>query len=87
MSEKLYKVTTEKRNFKTKFISEDLLKEENGCFYIREKKTYKWEKLVKLEELTDILEWLNKYDFLGIIIFLFYGLVQRFYLQSFFQII
>lgn len=69
MSEKLYKVTTEKRNFKTKFISEDLLKEEKGCFYIREKKTDKWEKLVKLEELTDILEWLNKYDFLGIIIF------------------
>ena len=68
MSEKLYKVTTENREFKTNSLGKDLLKEEQGCFYIRENKTDKWEKLVKLEELTNISEWLNKYN-LWIIIF------------------
>lgn len=57
MSEKLYKVTTENREFKTNSLGKDLLKEEQGCFYIRENKTDTWEKLVKLEKSKTILEW------------------------------
>lgn len=64
MSEKLYKVTTENREFKTNSLGKDLLKEEQRCFYIRENKTDTWERLVKLEKLTNILECLNKFDFL-----------------------
>lgn len=64
MSEKLYKVTTENREFETNSLGKDLLKEEQGCFYIRENKTDTWERLVKLEKLTNILECLNKFDFL-----------------------
>lgn len=57
MPEKLYKVTTETREFKTNSLGKDLLKEEQGCFYIRENKTDTWEKLVKLEKSKTILEW------------------------------
>lgn len=75
MSEKLYKATTENREFKTNSLGKDLLKEEQGCFYIRENKTDKWEKLVKLEELTNILDRFNKYDFLwSILVTIIFGL-------------
>lgn len=57
MSEKLYKVITENREFKTNSLGKDLLKEEQGCFYIRENQTDTWEKLVKLEKSKTILEW------------------------------
>lgn len=57
MPEELYKVTTETREFKTNSLGKDLLKEEQGCFYIRENKTDTWEKLVKLEKSTTILKW------------------------------
>ncbi len=75
MSEKLYKVTTENREFKTNSLGKDLLKEEQGCFYIRENKTDTWERLVKLEKLTNTLEWFNKYDFLwSILVTIVFGL-------------
>lgn len=94
MSEKLYKVTTENRAFKTNSLGKDLLKEEQGCFYIRENKTDTWERLVKLEKSKTILEWFT--DGLGVVftilfsyailcgIPLLFGLLIKF-IQNFFQ--
>lgn len=94
MSEKLYKVTTENREFKTNSLGKDLLKEEQGCFYIRENKTDTWERLVKLEKSKTILEWFT--DGLGVVftilfsyailcgIPLLFGLLIKF-IQNFFQ--
>lgn len=71
MSEKLYKVTTENREFKTNSLGKDLLKEEQGCFYIRENKTDTWERLVKLEKRTDRLTfWTDNHKRLSAILWL-----------------
>lgn len=71
MPEKLYKVTTETREFKTNSLGKDLLKEEQGCFYIRENKTDTWEKLVKLEKRTDRLTfWTDNHKRLSAILWL-----------------
>lgn len=84
MSEKLYKATTENREFKTNSLGKDLLKKEQGCFYIRENKTDKWEILVKLEKRTDRLtSWTNNHKRLSAILwlcifFLFYFFSMKF---------
>lgn len=71
MPEELYKVTTETREFKTNSLGKDLLKEEQGCFYIRENKTDTWERLVKLEKRTDRLTfWTDNHKRLSAILWL-----------------